>query len=390
MRKNTILNQVLQLFSRYEFKKCTNRYFGDHYVKKMDCWQLLTILLYAQGKGLKSLRDINSSLSNYQNRWYHLGLKSVARSTLSDAMNLRSSEIFEDFFYAFLGKCQSLSPNHRFRFKNPLYAMDSTTISLCLSMFPWAKFRRRKGALKIHTLLDHQGCLPSFISISDGRCHDINIVKQPQHNFPALEPDSIIVIDKAYIDYQWLFSLEKQGVFFVTRAKENIKCRTTGQQKANRRKGVVFDRSIRLTNYYQSDYYPKPLRLIKYYDKKEKRHFEFLTNNFRFAASTIAEIYKARWTVETFYRWIKQNLKIKTFLGTSKNAVMTQVWIAMIYYLMLAFIKFQTKYSFSMLDLTRTIRDLILEPISLIEVLRIKFDQFYKTIKPETIQLSFL
>ena len=390
MHNHSIFGQMLQLFSRHDFKKCTDRYSGDYYTKKLNCWQQLMLLLYAQAKGLKSLRDIESSIKNYRSRWYHIGIDSACKSTLGDANKLRSADIFRDYFYEFLGKCREISPKHGFKFKNPFYTMDSTLISLCLSIFPWAKYRKQKGALKIHMLLDQNGTIPSFLTVTDGKCHDINIVRDPKYGFPAIEPDSIIAVDRAYIDFRWLSSLDKRGITFVTRAKDNLDYMPAGQHKADKKKGILSDTSITLGGFYSFQTFQSELRLIKYKDKETGKVLMFLTNNFRLSATTIAAIYKARWQIELFFKWIKQNLKIKTFLGTSENAVLTQIWAAMIYYLMLAFIKFQTKYSFSLLDLTRTVKDLLMEPISLIEILRLKYDKFYKPLKPPDIQLAFL
>ena len=389
MVRNTVFGQVLQLISRHGFKKCVERYTGDKYTKRFSCWQQLIVLLYSQARGLKSLRDITISLRSQHRKWYHLGLESVARSTLSDANNRRRADIYRDVFNDFLRKCQSLAPEHRFKFKNPLYTMDSTLIKLCLSVFPWASYRKRKGAMKLHTLLDHRGCLPSFLTITDGRTHDIRVVKDSSYGFPQLLPDSIITVDRAYIDYNWLYSLTLSRVFFVTRAKSNLKYEVLGQQEVPQNKGVTSDETIRLTGYYQKQYYSKNLRLITFYDKEKDEELYFLTNNFKLAAATIADLYKHRWQIETFFKWIKQNLKIKTFLGTSPNAVMTQVWAAMIYYLLLAFIKFQTKYSYSMHELTRVIGEILMENLSLIEALKLKFDKL-KLLKRENYQLALL
>jgi len=389
MVRNTVFGQVLQLISRHGFKKCVERYTGDKYTKRFSCWQQLIVLLYSQARGLKSLRDITISLRSQHRKWYHLGLESVARSTLSDANNRRRADIYRDVFNDFLRKCQSLAPEHRFKFKNPLYTMDSTLIKLCLSVFPWASYRKRKGAMKLHTLLDHRGCLPSFLTITDGRTHDIRVVKDSSYGFPQLLPDSIITVDRAYIDYNWLYSLTLSRVFFVTRAKSNLKYEVLGQQEVPQNKGVTSDETIRLTGYYQKQYYSKNLRLITFYDKEKDEELYFLTNNFKLAAATIADLYKHRWQIETFFKWIKQNLKIKTFLGTSPNAVMTQVWAAMIYYLLLAFIKFQTKYSYSMHELTRVIGEILMENLSLIEALKLKFDKL-KLLKREDYQLALL
>lgn len=387
MRRNTVFGQLMQLISGHGFKKCVDRYTGDRYTKSFSCWQQLIVLLYSQARGLKSLRDITVSLRSQRRKWYHLGLESVARSTLADANSKRSADIYKDVFYNFLGKCQSLAPSHKFRFKNPLYTMDSTLVKLCLSVFPWASYRKRKGAFKIHTLLDHKGCLPSFLTLTDGRCHDVKVVKDQRYGFPRLLPDSIITVDRAYYDFNWFYSLELDRVYFISKAKQNLKCEVTGQQEVPKNKGVISDLTIHLTGYEQKKYYPKNLRLITFYDSKNKKELVFITNNFKLAASTIAELYKHRWQIELFFKWIKQNLKIKTFLGTSENAVMTQIWAAMIYYLLLAFIKFQTRYAYSMHELTRVIGETLMEYVDIIEILRMKFEKL-KLLKPDQTQMT--
>jgi hypothetical protein len=387
MERNTVFGQVMQLISRQGFKNSVERYAGDKRTRCFSCWQQLTVLLYSQARGLKSLRDITVSLRSQHRKWYHLGLESVSRSTLADANSKRSADIYKDVFYAFLEKCQRLAPGHKFRFKNPLYTMDSTLVKLCLSVFPWASYRKRKGALKIHTLLDHNGCLPSFLTLTDGRCHDVRVVKDPRYGFPQLLPDSIITIDRGYYDFKWFYSLNLKKVSFITRAKQNLKYEIAGQQEAPKNKGVISDQTIRLTGYYQQQYYPEKLRLITFYDSNKEEKLVFITNNFKLAASTIAELYKYRWQIELFFKWIKQNLKIKTFLGTSENAVMTQIWVAMIYYLLLAFIKFQTRYAYSLHELTRVIGELLMEHVDIIEVLRVKFEKL-KLLKPNQPQLA--
>jgi len=389
MRRNTIFNQIMQFISRNGFDRSVKRYTGDRYTKSFNCWQQLIVMLYSQARGLKSLRDITVSLRSQHRKWYHLGLESVARSTLADANSKRSADIYKDVFYDFLSKCQSLAPGHKFRFKNPLYTMDSTLVKLCLSVFPWASYRKRKGALKIHTLLDHNGCLPSFVTVTDGRCHDVRVVQDNRYGFPQLLPDSIITVDRGYYDFNWFYSLQLKRVSFVTRAKQNIKYIITGQQEVPNNKGVISDQTIRLTGYYQQQDYPENLRLITFYDKEKKQELVFITNNFKLAASTIAELYKNRWEIELFFKWIKQNLKIKTFLGTSENAVMTQIWTAMIYYLLLAFIKFQTRYAYSMHELTRVIGETLLEHLDIIELLRTNFDKLkLLKVKPEQLALT--
>ena len=256
---NTVFSQLLQLISRTQFKRCVDQYEGDKYTKRFSCWQQLIVLLFAQAKGLSSLWDIEVSLKSHEWKWYHLGLTNVARSTLADVNTERSADIFREVSYSFLEKCCELAPKHTFRFKNPLYTFDSTLISVCLSLFSWAKYRTKKGAFKIHTLLDHSGYLPSFLVITDGKTHDVKVVNDDSYGFPRnpnvctahvgdpqLSPDSILLIDRAFIDYKWLYSLAMQKLFFVTRAKSNMRYEIVGQQPVHPKKGVVQDTLVRL------------------------------------------------------------------------------------------------------------------------------------------------
>ena len=388
MSRNTVFSQLLQLICQYRFKKCVDRYDGDRYTKRFTCWQQMLVLLFAQAKGLTSLRDIEVSLRSQHRKWYHLGLTNVARSTLGDANSKRDSEIFKEVFYALLEKCRELSPRHGFRFKNPLYSFDSTLINLCLSMYPWATYRKKKGAFKLHTLLDHSGYLPSFMVLTDGKTHDIKVVKEESFGFPSLPPDSIILVDLAYIDYNWLYSLTQQKLFFVMKVKSNMQYTVLGQQDVLKKKGIVSDCQIKLTGQESKDNYPKTLRLVTYVDQETGEEHQFFTNNFKLAARTIADLYKSRWNIEIFFKWIKQNLKIKSFLGTSKNAVMTQIWAAMIYYLLLSFFKFQTKCRHSLHELTRIVGEILLDTINLIEILTVSYDRFI-TVKRKKQKLQF-
>ena len=254
-------------------------------------------------------------------------------------------------------------------------------------MYPWATYRKKKGAFKLHTLLDHSGYVPSFMVVTDGKTHDVNVVKDTSYCFPGLTPDSILLVDRAYIDYKWLYSLAQNKLFFVVKAKSNMKYTVLGQQDVPKNKGVVSDCQIRLTGLSSGENYPEQLRLVTYVDLKTGEEHVFLTNNFKLAARTIADLYKSRWQIETFFKWIKQNLKIKSFLGTSKNAVMTQIWAAMIYYLLLSFFKFQTKCRHSLHELTRIVGELLLDNVCLIEILTIPFDRF-RAVKQKQGQLT--
>jgi len=366
---NTIMTELQKIFPRYEFEKIENRYGSNHYIKYFSGWQQLIVLLFAQAGYKDSLREIETALKVQYNKWYHICLKDIKRSTLSDTMNRRDYQIFEGLFYQLLKRCKTVTPQHKFRFKNPLYSLDSTTIELCLSLFPWARFRQRKGAIKLHYLLDHSGTLPSFMTMTDGKCHDVRVAKEDERLDFTLLPDSILSIDKAYIDFEWLYSLHKRKVFFVTRSKINLDYQVIGQHKPFTRKTIVRDDIIVLTGLQTRGKYLEYLRLVGVYQEEDDQYIEFLTNNFELSAKTIAEIYKSRWNIELFFKWIKQNLKIKSFLGTSPNAVLTQVWVAMCYYLLLSYIKYQTKFAHSITELSRMFREVILDRVNLIDIL---------------------
>ena len=379
---NTIMTELLRLFPRYEFEKLENQYKGNYYTKYFTSWQQLIVLLFSQIGGKDSLREIETSLSVHQNKWYHIGLKGVKRSTLSDAMTNRSCEIFEGLFYKLLAKCRTITSKHKFKFKNPLLSLDSTVIDLCLSIFPWATFRKRKGAIKLHYLYDHSGSLPSFMVMTSGKRHDVRVAREEERLDLALLPDSIVSIDKAYIDYNWLYSLEKRGVYFVTRAKYNIDCDVTGQHNPIKNKHIFRDDVITLAGHYSKQKYLEPLRIVGYTDPKTGKNYEYLTNNFALAAKTIADIYKSRWQIELFFKWIKQNLKIKSFLGITPNAVMSQIWVAMCYYLLLIYIKYQTKFALSITELSRMIKEILMERTVLIDILSLNMKTLRKIRDP--------
>lgn len=374
-KTGTIFAELLKLTPRYHFDKSVKQHGADYYSKSFTAWKQFITLLYAQITRKDSLRDIQTALTAQSSHLYHIGLdKAPPRSTFSDAMQKRDSEIFEDMFYKLLERCKDLTPKHKFRFKNPMYTIDSTLIDLCMASFPWAKYSKTKGALKLHYSYDHSGALPVFMTMTEGREHDSKTVKE---RFAPLPPDSILSIDRGYIDYNWLYSLTDSGVYFVMRTKKNFKYYVTGQHKKPSGKGVISDEKVMLGGV-NCDDYPDDLRLVSFFDETSGKNYEFMTNIFHLSASTIAEIYKARWQIELFFKWIKQNLKIKTFLGTSKNAVMSQIWVAMCYYLLLSYIKYQTRYANSLLELSRVIRATIMERKSLIDILTVKPEKIVK------------
>ena len=358
---NTLFNELLKLLPRHQFDTIVKSYGGNRYVKHFNCWQQFATLLYAQAADKDSLREIEQGMQINDPRLYHLGLTRVKRSTLSDANRNRPSEIFQALFYKLVERCQTLTPKHKFKFKNPLYSWDATLISLCLSLFPWSKFGKTKGAFKLHVQLNHGGHIPDFIVASPAFNHESLVVKR---SF-KITPDSIYCFDRGYWDYSLFRRIHNAKAFFVTRTKETMKYTVTGQHTNTLKKGILSDEIIQLTN----DLYQKELRLVRYYDDESGEVFEFLTNNFHLSASTISKIYQARWQIEAFFKWIKQNLKIKTFLGTNQNAVLSQIWVAMCYFLLLAYIKFQTKFQKSLFYLHKLVQDALFSPLTIVDLL---------------------
>lgn len=385
---NTIFNQLLSFLPKYKFNEFVGQHQGDKYIKKMTSWNQFVLLLYAQATGKKSLRDIETGFNMHQNTWHHLGIKTVAKSSISDANNKRSYQIFEKLFYSLLNQCRNITPNKKFKFNNPLYSFDSTTINLCLSVFDWARYRKEKGALKIHMLLNNRTTIPELLTISDGKKGDITAIKEMSLS-SKLRKGSILVFDRAYIDYQWWNKLDKDEIFFVSRTKSNQNIFVVGQHKDKLEKNIIADEIVIFGEYQAMEKYPKQLRRIRYYDQEKKKEYTYLTNNFDLTARQIVDIYQDRWQIELFFKWIKQNLKIKTFLGTSQNAVMTQIWIAMIYYLLLAYIKFQTKFKKSLLELTRMIKETLMLRRNIIDLLSLEVKTIFRLQKQKNPQMCF-
>jgi hypothetical protein len=378
---NTLIHELLKLIPRHQFETIVKNHRGDRYVKRFTCWNQLTTLLYAQAADKASLREIEQGMEVNDPRLYHLGLTRIRRSTLSDANQKRPSEMFQALFYKLSERCQTLTPKHKFKFKNPLYTWDATLISLCLSLFPWSKFGKTKGALKLHVQLNHSGYIPDFIVMAPAFNHESTVVKR---SFTLL-PDSIYCFDRGYCDYTLYRRINNAKAFFVTRAKENMNYTVTGQHSETLKKGVLSDEIIQPNN----DEYRRELRLIRYYDTESGEIFEFLTNNFHLAASTIGKIYQVRWQIEAFFKWIKQNLKIKTFLGTNQNAVLTQIWVAMCYFLLLAYIKYQTKFKKSLFYLHKLVQDALFSRLTIIDLLTVS-QRRLERFKLNEFQFSFL
>ena len=362
---NTIFSQILKLVPRHEFESLANRHHCGRSFRTASRWSQFVSLAMAQLSGRNSLRDIVENMSSQAHRLYHLGSAKLSRSNLSRINEDKPYTLYEALFGKLLSRCQGRTPGHDFRFKNPLYSLDASTIDLCLSAFPWADFRATKGAIKLHVGLNHNGYLPEFVTVTEGKVHDVTIGRTL--TFP---PGSMVAIDRGYNDYAWYNQLTGKGIFFVTRLKSNAKTRVVCRRPVCAKKGLTSDQTIEFTGIQTAKRCPIQLRRIGYRDPETGKHYVFLTNHFKLAAKTIADIYKARWQVELFFKWIKQNLKIKSFIGTSKNAVMTQIWIALCVYLLLAFIKFQSRMNKSMQQILRLLQLNLFEKRDLMALLR--------------------
>lgn len=363
----TVLKQLLLLLPLDEFEAFVGQQKADRYVKNFSCRNQLTTLLYAQASGKDSLREIETGLRAMGKTWYHLGLENVSRNTLAHANRNRPWKIYESLFYAMLKKCRGFTfGTASFSFENALYALDSTTIDLCLSLFSWAKFRKEKGAIKLHTLFNVRDQIPECILITDGKKGDITMGRKMK--LKKLPSGSVITIDRGYTDYAFLHAIDEAGHTFVIRLKENAQI-VPLESFSVKEKGVLKDERFGFVLEEAIRDYPGDVRLVTYFDEVHQKMYRFVTNNFQFSAKTVADIYKSRWQVELFFKWIKQYLKIKTFLGTSKNAVLMQIWVAMVYYLLLAWIKHQTRFRGSLHDLTVLVAELLMHKTHFIDML---------------------
>ena len=379
---NTILSQLLKLVPRHEFETLANAHHKGRMFRTASRWSQFVAMTMGQLTGRQSLRDICDNVSAQQQRLYHLGAAKLSRSNLSRINEGKPYQLYEALFGVLLKRCHSLSPGQGFRFKNELYSLDASTIDLCLSLFPWASFRKAKGGIKLHVAMNHKGNLPEFVSITDARQHEVS--KGRCIDFPK---GSIVAFDRGYADYEWYKTLTDQGVYFVARLKSNAKIRVLKRSKVVSGSGVTSDQTIEFTGVMASKRCPIPLRRIGYRDAETGKRYVFITNNFSLAASTVARIYKSRWQIELFFKWIKQNLKIKSFMGTSKNAVMTQIWIALCVYLLIAYLKFQSKTTKSMQEILRVLQLNLFEKWALDDLIK---GRPTKKIPINPNQLSFL
>ena len=332
-----VFSQIMDFLPLYEFRKCVNRYNGNYRVKSFSCLDQFLCMAFAQLTYRDSLRDIEACLRSMHNKLYHIGIRgAIARSTLADANENRDWRIYADFAHVLIRTARDLYQDEDIgiELEQTAYAFDSTTIDLCLSLFPWAQFRKHKAALKMHTLMDLRGSIPSFISITAGKVHDVNIL-----DMLIPEPGSIYVMDRAYLDFTRLYFLTQFLTYFVIRSKKNLQARRLYSHAVDKATGLICDQTVVLTGINTMRHYPEKLRRVRYFDAEKDKRLTFLTNNFLLPALTIAQMYKSRWKIELFFKWIKQNLRIKSFYGTSENAVKTQIWIAVSVYVLIVIIK---------------------------------------------------
>lgn len=363
----TIFSQLIEFLPTYEFRQCVKRYRGNFKIKSFSCWDQFLCMAFAQLTYRESLRDIQACLRGNHQKLYHMGFRGkVSRNTLAHANQVRHWRIYADFAQILITQARSLYANEDFgvELKQTVYAFDATTIDLCLSLFPWAQFRQRKGAIKLHTLLDLRGSIPTLIFVTHGKVHEVNLLDEL-----FIEPGAIYIFDRGYLDFARLYKIHQASAFFIIRAKSNFRFRRIYSQPVDKSKGVQADQIIELHGFYVHKDYPERLRRIRYLDAEKNKRLIFLTNHFTLPAFTIAELFRCRWKIELFFKWIKQHLRIKAFYGTSENAVKTQIWIAISVYVLVAIVKKQLKVDLSLYTMLQILSVTLFEKTPLLQLL---------------------
>lgn len=332
---NTIVAQFLKLVPKSDFDQLTKKHHAGQPFRKFTRFDQFVQLLTLQITGRTSIRDVVENMKAQTHKMFHIGIRILSRSSFSRVNQEQPWQLYQELFYRLFNRCSTIASKHSFKFHNKLYSMDASTIDLCLSVFPWAESRQKKGAIKLHTVLDHDGLIPAFVDMTEGKTHEVNMARQVR-----LPKGSILTMDRGYIDYQWFNELNSQGIYFVTRAKRNMRYRVVKRFKTNRSQGITSDHWVTLTSQ-KGSVYSGTLRRVGYRDPETGKQYYYLTNHTKRVAKTIADIYKERWQIELFFKWIKQNLKIKSFIGTSKNAVMTQIWVALCSFLLIHYFKWK-------------------------------------------------
>jgi len=367
-----VFSQVLDFLPRRDFNACVERYRGNYKCRGFSCRDQFLVMAFAQLTYRESLRDIEICLRALGTKLYHAGVRSkISKSTMADANQRRDWRIYADFAHMLIRRARVLYARDALAvdLEETAYALDSTTIDLCLSLFPWARFQPTKAAVKLHTLLDLRGNIPCFVHVSPGKVHDVNVLDRL-----LIEPAAFYVMDRAYIDYHRLRRFTTAGAFFVTRTKSNLRCTVREKRPVDRRTGLRSDHTIVLNGTKTAALYPEPVRRVAFYDAEHKRRLVFLTNNFALPALTIAGLYKSRWQIELFFKWIKQHLRIKAFFGTSENAVKTQIWIAISVYVLVAIVKKELRVERSLYEILQVLSLTLFEKTPLFQALQAEID----------------
>ena len=371
---STIFTQIMELLPWRRLQTCVSRYHGDYKVKTFKCAEHFRVMAFAQLTYRESLRDIETCLRVMGTRLYHMGIRSnVSRNNLSHANETRDWRIYADFAQILIDRAKILYADDQLGadLNSTVYALDATTIDLCMNLFPWARFRKTKSAIKLHALLNLRGSIPEFIHISEGKLHDVNIL-----DLLIPTPGAFYIMDRAYLDFKRLYHLHRERAFFISRAKKNFKCTRRYSHEVNKDTGVQCDQTVMLTTHYPSKNYPEPLRQIRFYDSEKRKRLVFLTNNFELPATTIAELYKSSWHIEIFFKWIKQHLRIKSFFGTSENAVKVQIWTAVSTYLLVVIMKKELRLEQSLYTILQVLSLSLFEKMPILEAFSKKHMQF--------------
>jgi hypothetical protein len=361
----TIFAQIMNLLPWRRFQTCVARYRGDHKIKTFKCAEHFRVMAFAQLTYRESLRDVEACLRAMGSRLYHMGIRStVSRNNLAHANETRDWRIYADFGQILINRAKILYANEQLGLdlESTVYALDSTTIDLCMSLFPWARFRKTKSAIKLHTLMNLRGNIPEFIHISEGKMHDVKIL-----DLLIPSPGAFYIMDRAYLDFERLYRFHQERAFFISRAKSNFKFKRRYSHEVEKSTGVQCDQTIVLTTHYPSKKYPEPLRRVRFYDTERQKRLVFLTNNFQLPAEAIAKLYKSRWLIEIFFKWIKQHLRIKSFFGTSENAVKIQIWTAISTYLLVAITKKELRIEQSLYTILQVLSVSLFEKMPILE-----------------------
>ena len=380
---HTLLGQMLQMFPRFEFQKAVSETKAEYHARGFSSWNHFVAMFFGQLAGQDSLRGIEAGLATQSKALYHMGIEPIHRSTLAYANEHRTHELFEKIFFNMLSKCQPLAPKHKFRFKNPINSIDATTIDLCLSLYDWAKFRTAKGAVKLHVKLNHSGYLPTFAIVTTGKVHETQVAP----SIP-LDKGDVAIFDRGYTDFAWYKTLDDKGVIFVTRTKRNSRYGVVERRDVSRFKNILSDHIIKLKGFYSKRKFPEKLRRIRSKDPETGKIITILTNNLIWSAATIAKIYKERWQIELFFKSLKQQLKVKSFVGTSRNALLSQLWVALITYLLLSYLKFKSSFGWSIYTLCSILPANLFARRNLWDWLNSPFHERSKS-PPEDLQLKF-